>query len=199
VPATRHREIKELIEMHAFTASTKPSRSSLRTRARRLGARRPHRRPLGARLLAPAALALSCLLGGPLATPALATRQVSVNDTVRTGLANSSLADRRRTTVLDERGAASGSIGCSVTMQVDITYTTAVMSFACSSRSGTLSGLARTSFVVSGAIANFNGTLSLSSGTGSYAHVAGSVLRMKGVVQRHTDSLVASIVGSMKL
>lgn len=161
---------------------------------------RPMRREYAGRLTALAVAAMLVWLVGDLsALPARAASAMSVRDAVRVSLASSSLANHRRTTVLNEHGSASGSIRCTVTMQVNITYTSAVMGFGCSSSSGSIGGLARTSFVVSGPIAHFDGTLTLTSGTGRYGHVAGSALHMSGVVQRHTDSLVASITGRMNL
>lgn len=130
---------------------------------------------------------------------ALAAKELTVHDSVQTALASSSLVNNRRSTLLNERGSASGSFNCSVAMQVNITYTSAVMTFACSSRAGDINGLGRTSFVVSGPIAHFAGTLSLTSGTGSYGHASGSDLHMSGVVQRHSDALSAAISGTMNL
>lgn len=104
----------------------------------------------------------------------------------------------KRGFTLNEQGSASGTIrgtiyihlhlvsGRSVTAEVNI-YP----------RGGSLSGSGVASYGVNGATASFSGTLSITRGTGSYAHARSSRLRFTGTIRRRDDAVSVQLQGTL--
>jgi hypothetical protein len=125
---------------------------------------------------------------------ASAARLIAVNETLR-----AAPVGHRSPTEYNDVGRGSGTFNCPLSIHVSITFTTTTFTFHCSPSGGTLTGTGKASFYVAGNIAQFSGTLSVTHGTGRYAHASATGLAMHGVFQRKTYDLVTTVTGSMHL
>lgn len=101
---------------------------------------------------------------------------------------------------LNESGQASGTIAGTIYLHLRIVSTnrvTAEMSVYPhgSSMTGTASGAYRNN----GATASFTGTLTITRGTGSYAHAHGSGLSFSGTIQRASGSVTVRVNGHLSV
>ncbi len=110
---------------------------------------------------------------------ALAARAMAIHET-----ANMHLVSHRGTKILQEEGQASGTLHGRITATINIGYSEATVSFTARSSSGTLSGHGEESYYVSGKIGHFKGNVTVTGGTGLYAHAVGSSLRCTGLIKR---------------
>jgi hypothetical protein len=153
------------------------------------------------------ALALAGTAVAPV--PALALSPARLADGFRRALASSvitvdetahlHLVSHRGTELLHEVGEGTGTFRCPLTVDLSTAYTRATISFtiACSS-TDTLSGRGETSYYASGAIAHFSGDVSVTRGTGRYAHDSASALKVNGTFQRSSYALALSVSGQMR-
>jgi hypothetical protein len=120
----------------------------------------------------------------------------SVNETIR-----ASMVSHHGTTSINDKGSGSGTYACRpLTVQISISGDTeASISFICTTRSGSMSGRGNTSFAASGQTATFNGNLSITHGTGEFAHASAAGLHIQGTLARHSYALSARVTGTIRL
>jgi len=146
-------------------------------------------KPLG--LLA-AGLTLLGILGVDCVLPAVATSATSVNET-----ASMHLVSHRGTKILNEEGQASGTLHGRITATIKIGYAEATVTFTARSSSGTLSGTGVESYYVSGKIGYFSGHMTVTGGSGTYAHASGSSLKTTGLIHRTHYEAQMTVVGTL--
>ncbi len=145
--------------------------------------------------------AIAILVAGPqsalgsIRSPARSAGTLSVNDSI-----SAHLVSHRGATVLHETGRASGALSCSsLTIQINISYTHANITFNCPTSSGDVSGQGETSFYASGSLAYFHGYLKIGHCTGRYARSGGGSLYIKGTLHRSNYAISAAVTGSLRL
>jgi hypothetical protein len=97
---------------------------------------------------------------------------------------------------LNEQGPASGTVGGTLYVRLQIVSTshvTAEVSF--SPRGGSISGKATASYHRGSTMASFAGSLSISQGTGSYRNARGSGLSFSGTIQKSNDAIAVRVSG----
>jgi len=101
--------------------------------------------------------------------------------------------------VFNERGTFSGSQSGTIEIRfTSVTHTSGEATFAAySSHGGSVSGHASTKGHVVGATVYFNGNLTVTGGTGQWAHASGRNLRFSGTVDRHTFNAKTHMQGSI--
>jgi hypothetical protein len=124
---------------------------------------------------------------------ALAARAMTVHET-----ANMHLVSHRGTKILQEEGQASGTLHGRITATIDIGYSEATVSFTARSSSGALSGHGEESYYVSGKIGHFKGNMTVTGGTGIYAHAVGSSLRTTGLIKRAHYEAQMTVDGELR-
>jgi hypothetical protein len=125
--------------------------------------------------------------------PAFTARTITLHETSRLHLVS-----HQGTQILNEQGTSSGTLTGPLGVKLRIYYTTATLSFTASPRGGTFSGSGEGSYYVEGHIGHFNGTITITNGTGSYAHAGGS-LHATGLILRHQYELQFQATGTMKV
>ena len=99
---------------------------------------------------------------------------------------------------LNEEGGASGTIHGTIYIHLTVSSTNHVTAqVSIYPRGGSLSGYASASYRVAGATARFNGTMSVSGGTGAYRHARGSGLGFSGTISRYNDAVSVALTGRM--
>jgi hypothetical protein len=99
---------------------------------------------------------------------------------------------------LNEQGSASGSIRGTIYIHLNVSSqnrVTAEVSIYPSG--GSLTGYGSASYRVDGANALFSGTLSITRGTGTYAHAHASGLRFTGTIKRVNDATTVEVSGRL--
>jgi len=130
---------------------------------------------------------------GPRPT-AVAARTVSLHESGRLHLTSS------HGLLLNEQGSASGTIGGSMYIHLNVSSETSVTaSVYIYPHGGSLSGYGRASYQVGSSYASFSGTLSITKGSGSYAHAQARSLRFTGTIQRRTDAVAVQLSGPLSL
>ena len=120
-----------------------------------------------------------------------AAHRIAVKDTVSTHLLS-----QQGGTLINEQGAATGTLKCPVTMLLKLGLTEANITLTCKAKGGTLSGRGQSTFYVEGNVTHFNGTLSVTKSTGKYAHATADV-HMRGTMQRGSFALAATLAGTL--
>jgi hypothetical protein len=150
-------------------------------------------RSLTGALFATSACALALTLGtaGASGSTAAAARTVSLNDTAHLHRTSSHGFN------LYESGSASGSLGGSITLHLDVVSTNRVTAqITVHPRGGgSINGSASGSYRNNGATASFSGTMSVTSGSGGYSGAHGSGLSFSGTIQRSTDAVTVHVSG----
>jgi len=108
------------------------------------------------------------------------------------------LVAHQGTQVLHEEGQASGTLRGRLVVVINIGYTEATVTFTARSSAGTLSGRGVESYYVSGKIAHFSGRMSVTGGTGAYAHASGSRLQTTGLIKRAHYEVQMTVNGALK-
>jgi hypothetical protein len=124
--------------------------------------------------------------------PASEARTISLHESGRLHLLS------KHGFTLNEQGPASGTATGTLYVRLRIVSTshvTAEVSF--SEHGGTISGTASASYHRGHSSASFSGFLSITHGTGSYAHAHGSHLSFTGTIQRSNDAIDTSVVGTV--
>jgi hypothetical protein len=99
---------------------------------------------------------------------------------------------------LNEQGSASGTISGTIYIHLKVVSTNRVTAEVNIYPSGSsLTGYATASYHPAGAVASFNGTMSVVRGTGRYSHARGSGLGFTGTVQRSNDAVTVHVNGRM--
>jgi hypothetical protein len=143
-------------------------------------------------LLAGVACVLALGAGGASGASAVAARTVSLNESGNLRLTS------HRGFHLNFQGAASGTIRGTIYIHLDVTSTrhvTAEVSIYPSN--GSLTGSGAANYRSNGGQATFSGTLSISRGTGSYAHARASSLSFSGTIQRSNDATTVRLSGPL--
>jgi hypothetical protein len=116
-------------------------------------------------------------------------RTASVNDTSHMHLL------KAFGSVLLEEGAATGTLPGQAKVRL-IVGSTVTASFSIRTRMGTIYGSGRAALHSSGRYASFGGSLSVSRGSGRYAHASGGG-RLYGVIDRRTSGLTVQAIGTL--
>ena len=125
-------------------------------------------------------------------SPALAARTISLNETGRLHRTGSSGLK------LNEQGTASGTIKGTIFIHLDVVSPNRVTAEVNIYPSGgSLTGSGSASYHVNGSTASFAGKLSITRGSGSYAHAHGSGLSFTGTIQRLSGAVTVHLSGSM--
>lgn len=102
--------------------------------------------------------------------------------------------------VLREEGSGTGSFNCPLTITLNVSYTTASISFSICRSGGAFGGSGKASFYASGTLAHFVGIVNITHGTGRYAHAAGHGLHIEGEIRRnHKYALSVKVYGRMSI
>ncbi len=123
---------------------------------------------------------------------AVAARTLSLHESGRLHLTSHSGL------TLNEQGTATGAIKGPIYIHLDVasqTHVTAEVSIYPSG--GSLTGHGSANYEVGGAYASFSGTLSISRGTGTYAHAHASNLRFTGSIKRVNDATTVEVSGPL--
>jgi hypothetical protein len=101
--------------------------------------------------------------------------------------------------VLNEHGTFSGSQSGTIEIRfTSVSHTSGEATFAAySSQGGSVSGRATTKGHVVGATVYFTGSMTVTGGTGRWAHASGRDLLFSGAVNRHTFSATTHTQGSI--
>jgi hypothetical protein len=101
-------------------------------------------------------------------------------------------------TTIIERGDATGTFNCSIAGRLTIVSANKVTAtFTVKPRGGSITGRGSARFAQQGANGYFGGTISITSGTGSYAHTAGTNIGISGVISRETFALTVHVHGKI--
>ena len=155
------------------------------------------------RAIAPAA-ALAVLAiaacAGPLAVgpagaaspPARASRSLSLSEGGHLHLTS------KQGFTLNEQGSATGTIAGTIYIHLHLTSTSKVTAeVSIYPSGGSLSGNGSAAYRVEGSVAAFTGTLSITRGSGKYAHARASALRFAGTIQRRGDAVSVHVSGPL--
>jgi hypothetical protein len=144
------------------------------------------------------ATALACTpvagASGAGAPRARAARTISLNETGRLHLTS------KKGFTLNEEGAASGTIRGKIYLHLKIVSTnhvTAEVSIYPSS--GSLTGNASAGYHVRGGTASFDGTMSVTRGSGGYRSARASGLGFAGTISRDNDAVTVHLTGSLSV
>jgi hypothetical protein len=101
------------------------------------------------------------------------------------------------TTIL-ERGNATGTFNSSISGRLTIrSASTVTATFTVMPRGGSITGRGSARFAQQGANGYFGGTISITGGTGSYAHASGMSIGISGVISRETFALTVHVHGKI--
>lgn len=100
--------------------------------------------------------------------------------------------------ILTEKGSGSGTLSGNIMVRLDLSYSEATVSFTAYPPGGTIVGHGEGSIYAQGHTARFNGTASITGGTGKYAHASSSSIKMTGTLQRKTYAFSVRVEGRMQ-
>ncbi len=123
---------------------------------------------------------------------AVAARTVSLNESGSLRLTSS------HGLLLNEKGTASGTIKGSIYIHLNVSSTNRVTAeVSIYPKGGSLTGNGSANYRVVGSTATFSGSLSITRGTGHYAHARASGLRFTGTIARKTDAVTVHVSGRL--
>ncbi len=125
------------------------------------------------------------------ATPsALAARTISLDETGHLHLTS------KHGFTLNEQGSASGTITGTIYVHLTIASTSSVTAEVnIYPSAGSISGKGSGGYLRGSTMASFSGSMSISRGTGSYAHAHGSGLSFSGTIQKSNDAITVHVSG----
>jgi hypothetical protein len=98
---------------------------------------------------------------------------------------------------LNEQGSASGTLNGTIYIHLKISEHRVSAEVSIYPRGGSLTAIGSASYHVNGGSAPFSGTLTVSRGTGTYAHARSGALRFTGSIQRSNDAVAAQLSGPL--
>ena len=99
---------------------------------------------------------------------------------------------------IDEEGRATGTYACRIAVRLTIVSADRVTAtFTVSPKGGTVSGKGSARYVAESAYGYFGGTLSITKGTGSFAHASGANIGFSGRFNRETLGATVRVHGTM--
>jgi hypothetical protein len=134
------------------------------------------------------------LVGGGIsrASGARAASTITLNDNARLHLTS------HHSFTLNEQGTASGTIAGTIYIHLNVVSTNRVTAeISIYPKGGSITGVASASYHPAGAVASFNGTMTVKRGTGRYSGAHGSGLSFTGTVQRTNDAVTVRVSGRM--
>jgi hypothetical protein len=122
---------------------------------------------------------------------ALSSRAISLNESAQLHLTS------RHGFTLNEQGSASGSVPGTMYVHLTIVSTARVVAEVnFYPRGGSISGKAIAGYRRGSSTASFTGTMSITRGTGSYAHARGSGLSFSGTIRRSDEAIAVQVHGT---
>ncbi len=156
-----------------------------------------HRLRAGSRLLA-AALLISSTVGSAIApasaSSARAARTSSLNETGHLHLTS------KHNFTLNEQGTATGTARGAIYVHLTLVSSSRAKAELniYPTGGGSITGYATASYRRHGSTASFSGTLSITRGSGSYAHIRGTGLGFNGVIQEsNKDAITVHVNGAV--
>ncbi len=123
---------------------------------------------------------------------ARASRTVSLSESGRLHLTS------KHGFTLNEQGAATGTIAGTIYIHLHLTSTSKVTAeVSIYPSGGSLSGNGSAVYRVEGGVAAFTGTLSITRGSGKYAHARATALHFTGTIQRRSDAVSVRVSGPL--
>jgi hypothetical protein len=101
---------------------------------------------------------------------------------------------------INDRGNAHGTFNCS--LAISFTLETAARgsaTFTAYPHGGSISGRASAHYSTSGTTGHFEGSMTITGGTGTFKHASGKGLLIKGTIDRYNYSLTAQLSGKVSL
>jgi hypothetical protein len=145
-----------------------------------------------------ARLAISCLsliavLGAipAFAARARAARTVNLSESARLHRTSSNGVH------LNEQGSATGTIHGTIYIHLRVSSNRVSAEVSIYPHGGSLTGYGSASYHVNGGFAPFSGTLTISRGSGTYAHAHSGALRFTGTIQRSNDAVTVQLSGRL--
>lgn len=103
-------------------------------------------------------------------------------------------------TTIIERGNATGTFNCSIAGRLTIVSANKVTAtFTVRPKGGSITGRGSARFEQQGAYGYFGGTISITGGTGSYAHASGTNIGISGAISRETFALTVHVHGKIRV
>jgi hypothetical protein len=140
------------------------------------------------------ALLGTLLIGGGVsrAGGARAASTITLNDSAHLHLTS------HHSFTLNEQGTASGTIAGTIYIHLNVVSTNRVTAEVnLYPGGGSITGIASASYHPAGAVASFDGTMTVERGTGRYAGARGTGLSFTGTVQRSNDAVTVRVSGRM--
>jgi hypothetical protein len=101
-------------------------------------------------------------------------------------------------TTIIEKGKATGTFNSPISSRLTIrSANTVTTTFTVMPRGGSITGRGSARFAQQGANGYFGGTISITSGTGRYAHASGTNIGISGVISRETFALTVHVHGKI--
>jgi hypothetical protein len=100
---------------------------------------------------------------------------------------------------IDERGRGSGTFACAVYIQLTLSGTLVTAKYSAYPHGGSILGTATAHIhTATTKSASYSGTITLNSGTGSYAHASGTA-SFSGTISRTTYAMTVRVAGRLHL
>ncbi len=128
--------------------------------------------------------------GGPIATAA--TREVNLREKGQLHLVS------HHNEMLQEQGNGTGTLNGHITVQLNLAYTQASVKFTAYTSGGTITGTGEGNTYAAGHLAHFNGTATITGGTGKYAHASAHGVKLRGTLVKRTYSFTVEVEGKMR-
>jgi hypothetical protein len=143
------------------------------------------------RVLLACVCACVALPGASQALPAQAARTVNLAESAHLHRTSSSGVH------LNEQGNASGTITGKIYIHLKVSANRVSAEMSIYPHGGSLTATGSATYHVNGGFAPFSGTLTISRGTGTYAHAHSGALRFTGSIQRSNDAVTVHLSGHL--